>query len=139
MNMQVTSAADSVPDRRGERGGTRLKFLIVISLLAAVAYSGYNYVPVAFQAYQFKDYMQATVDKAAAMGQPADWVVTQLTTNGAQYDVPRNAEVKAQMNNGRMEATVRYSKPVALPFYTYLYTFDQTTRSTDLFTQKPNP
>lgn len=137
--MQVSSAADRAPDHRGERGGTRLKFLIVISLLAAVAYSGYNYVPVAFQAYQFKDYMQATVDKAAAMGQPADWVVTQLKASGAQYNVPPNAEIKAQMNNGRMEARVRFSQPVALPFYTYLYTFDNTARSTDLFTQKPNP
>jgi hypothetical protein len=86
-----------------------------------------------------KDYMQATVDKAAAMGQPADWVVTQLKASGAQYSVPPNAEVKAQMNNGRMEATVRFSQPIALPFYTYRYTFDNTVRSTDLFTQKPNP
>lgn len=139
MNMQSSSTAFSVPDRRGERGGTRLKFLIVIALLAAVAYSAYNFIPVAYQAYLFKDYMQTTVDKSAALGQSADWVMTQLKSSGAQYNVPPNADVKAQMNNGRMEATVRYSKPVALPFYTYLYTFDNTVRSADLFTQKPNP
>jgi hypothetical protein len=136
--MQVSSADDRAPDHRGERGGTRLKFLIVVILLAAVAYSGYNYIPVAYQAYLLKDYMQTTVDKAAALGQPADWVVGQLNDNLKQNNL-RNAEVKAQMNNGRMEARVRYSQPVALPFYTYLYTFDNTTRSTDLFTQKPNP
>jgi len=139
MNMQSSCTAFSAPSRRGERGGTRLKFLIVIALLAAVAYSGYNYIPVAYQAYLLKDYMQTTVDKATAMGQPADWVVTQLKASGAQYDVPPNADVKAQMNNGRMEARVRFSKPVALPFYTYMYTFDNTARSADLFTQKPNP
>jgi hypothetical protein len=139
MNMQSSRTAFSAPDHRGERGGTRLKFLIVVALLAAVAYSGYNYIPVAYQAYLFKDYMQTTVDKATALGQPADWVVTQLKASGAQYDVPPNADVKAQMNNGRMEATVRFSKPIALPFYTYLYTFNNTVRSTDLFTQKPNP
>jgi len=137
--MQSSRAAYSAPGRRGERGGTRLKFLIIIALLAVVAYSGYNYIPVAYQAYLFKDYMQTTVDKATALGQPADWVVTQLKASGAQYDVPPNADVKAQMNNGRMEARVRFSKPVALPFYTYMYTFDNTVRSTDLFTQKPNP
>ncbi|HVG33993.1 MAG TPA: hypothetical protein VM911_12970 [Pyrinomonadaceae bacterium] len=137
--MQSSRTAFSALDRRGERGGTRLKFLIVIALLAAVAYSGYNFIPVAYQAYLFKDYMQTTVDKATALGQPADWVVTQLKASGAQYDVPPNADVKAQTNNGRMEARVRFSKPVALPFYTYMYTFDNTARSTDLFTQKPNP
>lgn len=139
MTMQSSRAAYSAHGHRGERGGTRLKFLIVVAVLAAVAYSAYNFIPVAYQAYRLKDYMQATVDKAAALGQSADWVVTQLKASGAQYDVPPNADVKAQMNNGRMEATVRFSKPVALPFYTYLYTFDNTARSADLFTQKPNP
>src|SRR3982751_4188744 len=116
MKMQVSSAAESAPDHRGERGGTRLKFLIVIIVLAAVAYSGYNYIPVAYQAYLLKDYMQQTVDKAVALGQPADWVVTQLKASGAQYSVPPNAEIKAQMRDGRMEARVRFSQPVVLPF-----------------------
>ncbi|HYY56063.1 MAG TPA: hypothetical protein VE842_01970, partial [Pyrinomonadaceae bacterium] len=105
--------------RRGERGGTRLKFLIVVIILAAVAYSGYQFIPVAFQAYQFKDYMQQNVDKAAAMGQPPDWVMTQLKASGGEYGVPPNAEIKVELRNGRMEARVRFARLVQLPFYAY--------------------
>ena len=122
-------------DRRGERGGTRLKFLIVVIVLAVLAYSGYQYIPVAYQAYLFKDYMQQTVDRATGTGQNVNWVETQLTEGGKQYDV-LNPEVKVLMRDGRMEARVRFTRPVALPFYTYQYQFDHTVRSTEFFTTK---
>jgi len=56
--------------RSGERGGSRLKFLIVMAILGAVAYTAYIYVPVAYQAYLYKDLMQTKVDAAAALGTP---------------------------------------------------------------------
>ncbi|HEY6188722.1 MAG TPA: hypothetical protein VIW80_13785 [Pyrinomonadaceae bacterium] len=121
--------------RRGERGEARFKFLIVIIVIAVLAYSGYQYIPVAYQAYLLKDYMQETVDKAAGTGQPASWVETQLTEASRQYGVP-NPEVKALMRDGRMEARVRFKRPVALPFYTYQYQFDNTARSTEFFLTK---
>lgn len=125
----------SARTRRGERGGTRLKFLIVIIVLAVLAYSGYQYIPVAYQAYLFKDYMQQTVDKATGTGQPVSWVETQLKEGGKQYGMP-DPEVKALMRDGRMEARVRFTRPVALPFYTYQYQFDNTVRSTEFFVTK---
>jgi hypothetical protein len=129
-------ASRRAQSRRGERGGTRLKFLIVIIILAAAAYCGYQYIPIAYQAYQFKDYMQLTVDKAVATGQNVSWVETQFTDGGKEYGVPPNAEVKALMRDGRMEARVRFARPVVLPFYTYQYEFDKTVRSSDLFIPK---
>jgi hypothetical protein len=130
--MHVSRRAES---SRGERGGTRLKFLIVIIVLAVLAYSGYQYIPVAYQAYLFKDYMQQTVDKAVGTGQNVAWVEAQLTEGGKQYDV-LNPEVKALMRDSRMEARVRFKRPIALPFYTYPYEFDHTVRSTEFFVTK---
>jgi len=52
----------------GERGSARLNFLIVMAILAAVAYAGYLYVPVAYHAYLYKDLMQNRVDAATALG-----------------------------------------------------------------------
>lgn len=139
MNMHVSRTACVSHERQGERGGTRLKFLIVITILAAVAYAGYQFIPIAYQAYLFKDVMQQKVDRAAAMGLPPDSVVTELKASARQYDVPPNAEVKAGTRDGRMEATVRFTKPVPLIFYTYLYEFNNTVKSTDLFAPKPTP
>ena len=138
--MHLSQAARAVAsDRRGERGETRLKFLIVVIILAAVAYSGYQFIPVAFEAYQFKDYMQLNVDKAAAMGQPTSWVETQLRAAAGQYGLPSNAEIKAEMRDGRMEARVRFARLIPLLVYTYRYDFDHTVKSSDLFSPKSTP
>ena len=56
--------------RSGERGGARLKFLIVMAILGARGVRGYFYIPVAYNAYLFKDLMQHKVDAAAALGHP---------------------------------------------------------------------
>ncbi|HEX8773614.1 MAG TPA: hypothetical protein VF735_08375 [Pyrinomonadaceae bacterium] len=130
--MHVSRAART---RIGERGGTRLKFLIVIIVLAVVAYCGYQYIPIAYQAYLFKDYMQQTVDKAVGTGQNVAWVETQLREGSKPYGLT-NPEVKASMRDGRMEARVRFTRPVAMPFYTYQYNFDHTVRSTEFFLTK---
>jgi hypothetical protein len=139
--MQASSATRAAQHggRRGERGESRLKFLIVIIILAVIAYVGYQFIPIAYQAYQFKDYMQQSVDKAAAMGQPSDWVETQLKSIGQEYSVPPNAEVKALQRDGRMEARVRFTRPISLIVYTYPYEFDTTVRSSSLFTPKTTP
>jgi hypothetical protein len=139
MNMHVSRTVRATPGRHSERGGTRLKFLVVVAILAAIAYAGYQFIPVAYKAYQFKDSMQLTVDKAAAMGQGADWVEKELKAAAPQYDVPPNAEVKAAMRDGRMEARVHFIQPVPLVFYTYQYDFDNTVKSSQLFSPKSNP
>jgi hypothetical protein len=139
--MQAQGAALSARHdrRRGERGESRLKFLIVIIILATIAYVGYQFIPIAYQAYQFKDYMQQSVDKAAVTGQSADWVETQLKAISKEYNVPPNAEVKALQRDGRMEARVRFTRPISLVVYTYQYEFDTTVKSSSLFTPKTTP
>ena len=70
--------------RSGERGGARLKFILVVLVVGIVGYAGYMYVPVAFQAYQFKDLMQHDADVAATQGYPVTWVSDQLTKSLAE-------------------------------------------------------
>ncbi|HEX8139058.1 MAG TPA: hypothetical protein VF544_15930 [Pyrinomonadaceae bacterium] len=139
--MQAQSAALPARHerRRGERGEARLKFLIVIAILATIAYVGYQFIPIAYQAYQFKDYMQQNVDKAAVTGQTADWVETQLKAVSKEYNVPPDAEVEAMQRDGRMEARVRFTRPISLVVYTYQYEFDNTVKSSSLFTPKTTP
>ena len=53
---------------RGERGDARLKFIIFLAIVVIVGYAGYMYIPVAIDAYYFKDAMQNKVNLAAAQG-----------------------------------------------------------------------
>lgn len=123
-------------DRHGERGSARLKFLIVFSLVALVAYAGYQYVPIAFQSYQYRDFMQQSVDKGAALGKPGEWVREQLVKNAAEYGVPPNADISIEQQEGAMLARVQFKRQVSLPGYVYDYDFDQTVKSSSMWSLK---
>jgi hypothetical protein len=116
--------------RSGERGEARLKFVIVMAILGAVAYAGYFYVPVAYNAYLYKDLMQTKVDAAAALAYSQAWVTDQLTKSGPEYDVPPDAVITPTQENDRMSVRVQFSKPIEFPGYTYVYEFDHTAQST---------
>ena len=115
------------------RGAARLKFILIIAIIAIVVYVGVQYVPVAYQASRYKVAMQDAVDKATMIGQSNEALKTQLRTDGDAYSVPANAEITVERSaDGRLQARVKYTRPVALPGYTYSYNFDHTAKSTEM-------
>jgi hypothetical protein len=116
--------------RSGERGGARLKFLIVVAILGAVTCAGYFYVPVAYNAYLYRDLMQTKVDAASALGYTTTWVTDQLTKSGPDYEVPPEAVITPTVESDRVLVRVQFSKPIEFPGYTYMYEFDHTAKST---------
>ncbi len=115
--------------KSGERGGARLKFLVVMAILGAMACVAYFYVPVAYNAYLYKDLMQTKVDAAAALAYSPDWVTDQLTKSAPDYDVPPEVVITPFQENDRMQVRVQFSKPIDFPGYTYMYEFDHTAQS----------
>jgi hypothetical protein len=122
--------------RSNERGGARLKFLIFVIVIGAAGIAGYVYIPVAYQAYLYKDLMQHYVDVAAAQGYQPSWVSDQLTKSEAEYDVPKTAVITPVQKDGRIEARVQFTREVEFPGYTYQYEFDHTARSTPFISIK---
>jgi hypothetical protein len=123
-------------NRPGERGGARAKFIIVMVVFAIVAYVGYLYVPVAYDAYYFKDVMQNKVDVAATQGYETVWVKDQLVKSGPEYHVPADAIITPTQNDNRVMVRVQFTRPIQLPGYTYNYDFDYTAKSTAFLTIK---
>lgn len=123
-------------NRQGERGGARLKFVIVMAVLAIVAYAGYLYVPVAYDAYYFKDVMQNKVDMAVTQGYETVWVRDQLVKSGPEYHVPADAVITPAARDNRVVVRVQFTRPIELPGYTYHYDFDYTAKSTAFITIK---
>lgn len=122
--------------RRSEQGGARLKFLIVVAIIAIVAYSGYQFIPISYQAYQLKDLMQHDVDAAVALGKPDTWIREQLLKSSPEYGIPADAVISTQLQNNRMEVRVQFTKPIEFPGFVYDYEFDHTARSTTFLTVK---
>ncbi|MEP6718808.1 MAG: hypothetical protein ABJB21_06690 [bacterium] len=123
-------------ERTSERGSARLKFILVMTVICVVAYLGYMYIPVAYQAYLFKDLMQHNVDVASTQGYAATWVKDQLVKAAPEYGVPPDAVIEPAQRDNRIEVTVRYTKPIEFPGYIYQYNFDQTVKSTAFLTFK---
>jgi hypothetical protein len=135
--MRCSKGTGRGQDNVGERGGARLNFLIVAGLIAVTAYSLYQYAPVAYHAYLFRDYMQETVNKAAfPPGQTTAWVESQLRQSTVEYDLPPDAIISAQNVDGRMEARVQWARPITLPGFVYQYKFDHTAKSSGFLTAK---
>lgn len=122
--------------RSGERGGSRLKFLIVMLILGSAAYAGYLYIPVAYQAYTFKDLMQHDVDVAVAAGYQPAWVSDQLVKSLPEYQVPANAVITSNLRDNRLEVRVQFIRSIEFPGFTYQYEFDYTAKSTAFLTFK---
>jgi hypothetical protein len=116
--------------RSSERGAARLKLLIFVLLLGAIGYAAYLYVPVAYQAWLFKDWMQHTVDVAVATGYQPAWVNDQLKKSFPEYEVPPDAVITPVAKDNRLEVRVQYSRTIEFPGYTYQYEFDHTAKST---------
>jgi hypothetical protein len=121
---------------RDERGGARFNFIVVILLIALGVYSAYNYAPVSYKAYRFKDYMQETVNKAVyPPGQSTEWVTQQLRAGAKEFGVPEDAVINVQREEGRISVHVTWTEPVPLPAYVYEYNFDHTVRSSGFINQ----
>ncbi len=119
-----------------ERGGARLKLVIFLAIVVIVAYVGYMYIPVALDAYYFKDAMQSKVNLAAAQGQDGAWVADQISRSKSEYNVPENAVITPALKEGRMEVRVQFTRPISFPGYTYNYDFDYTAQSASFLTVK---
>ena len=119
---------------RNEQGGARLKFIIFIVVFAVILYAGYMYIPVAIDAYYFKDVMQNKVDLAVAQGFDGNWVREQLAKSGSEYHVPAEAIITPSTKENRVVVRVQFTRPISFPGYTYNYEFDHTAQSTSFFT-----
>ena len=115
--------------RRSEQGGARLKFLVVVAIIASTAYAGYQFIPVLYEAYQLKDLMQNKVDAAVALGKTDAWVKEQLVKSSPEYYIPADAVITPQLRDNRMEVRVQFTKPIEFPGYVYNYDFDYTAKS----------
>ena len=116
--------------RSGERGSATLKFVIVMAIMCSVAYAGYLYVPVAYQANTFKELMQHYADVAVAQGYPPSWAREQLMKSAAEYEVPANAIITPAQRDNRLEVRVQFVRVIEFPGYTYNYEFNETVKST---------
>jgi hypothetical protein len=121
---------------RAEHGGARLKLILFLAFVAIVGYAGYMYIPVAVDAYYFKDAMQNKVNLAAAQGHDGAWLADQISKSKSEHNVPDDAVITPAQKEGRLELRVQFTRPISTPLFTYNYDFDHTAQSMTFLTPK---
>lgn len=122
---ELTAAAA----RACERGGARLNFLLVMSVIGALLYVGAQFVPARYHAWELERFMQDTVETAVSTNKTPAWVEQQLRQNFDEHDVPEDATVEVAREGKRMKASVSYTLPISLLVTEYEYDFDVTVLS----------
>lgn len=124
-----------VSNIHGEQGGARLKLVVFLIIFGVILYAGYLYVPVAVDAYYFKDVMQNMVNQATAEGSSTSWLRDQLVKSEPDYHVPREAVITPTVEDKRIKVRVQFTRPISFPGYTYNYDFDYTVQSATFLTK----
>lgn len=115
--------------RASERGGARLNFLLVMAVIAALAYVGWQYVPAKYNAVAFERFTQITLDRAVAGEKTPAWAEQQLRDSFEEHGVPEDATVEVARDGKRLKASVNYTQPISLLFADYDHEFDITVHS----------
>lgn len=122
--------------KHSERGEGGIKLIIFLVGLFLAIWAGYNSIPIFYNLQSYKQEMDTTMTQAVtlpnAIQNPVGWSSERLKRMGPDYGVPEDAviEVKQLQNNSGVQAQVKFKKPISLlPFYTYEYEFDYTTKT----------
>ena len=134
--MYKSCGISPVSSRNGERGSSRLKFLIIFSVVAIATFVGYQYIPIAFQDAKYKDFMKSTVDLGAAQSKNSDWIKEQLVKNGPEMGIPKEATITIEEHEGILQARVQFKRQIPLIVLNYDYNFDETVKSSSLWSIK---
>lgn len=115
-----------------ERGGAGVKFLVALSLVVLAGNAALNYVPVAYDAGNFKQEMDTTVVQALALPgkvNPADVIKNRINKAAKEDNIPADMFLEVKPVGNILQARVVYTKQVSiLPFgvWDHAYHFDHT-------------
>lgn len=128
---------DLLKERQSERGEAGAKLLFIVVLLFLAGHAGYNFIPVAYHAENFKQEMHSAVIKGMSLPPigvtPMDHVKNNVMRAARENDLPADASILVKTNKGVIEVHVYYEKKVPiLPFgiYDYNYIFEYTAAPT---------
>jgi hypothetical protein len=110
----------------GERGGSKLNFLLTIAFLGVMIFIAVKLVPVYFANYQFQDSIE-TESRFALTGYPkksTDDIRDDVFKKAQDLGIPTKEEdIRVLVTNGSVDLGVDYSVPIDLLVYQFTLEF----------------
>jgi hypothetical protein len=129
----VVAARRQLPARSSQRGGSRLKAIIAVGVLAAMIFVGAKVVPVLVNNYQFQDAIESTARFATVNRQQPDDIRTAVLKEAQNEDIPIAAQdIHVKGENGHVEIDASYSVTLDLKVYQWTLNFHPYARNNPL-------
>jgi hypothetical protein len=105
---------------RSDRGQGKMKAILSLAFLAAVAYAGVKIIPVYVQNYELQDYIRQIAVRATVDRTPAEAVQNNVVAHARDnLRLPITREnVKVQYSGRTITIDIDYTVPVDLKVYT---------------------
>ena len=129
----VVAGCRQLPARSSQRGGSRLKAIIAVGVLAAMIFVGAKVVPVLVNNYQFQDAIESTARFATVNRQQPEDIRTAVLKEAQNEDIPiavQDIHVKGE--GGHVEIDAYYSVTLDLKVYQWTLNFHPYARNNPL-------
>ena len=116
-----------------QRGASRLKLILFLSLVVAIIYVGVKVIPVLVNNMQFQDAIESTARFASVNRQSVDDIRTAILKEAENEDIPIVAnDIHVKGDGGNVEIAADYSVTVNLVVYQWTLNFHPYARNNRL-------
>ena len=120
--------------RNSERGGGKLKNVLVLAVIALLIYAAVKIVPPYFSDYQLSDKMQEQARFAVVNRYSEEQIRENLFRIIQELDIPaKRDDIKIVTSNALVKITLKYTVPVDLFFYHLDLNFSPSSENKALF------
>jgi len=110
--------------RVSESGGSSLRGLLTLAVIAAVIYVAYRTLPVYINNYELQDYISQLAVQATVQHSQAADIQQSVLAKASDLNLPVSADqIKVQSNRAGVTIDVDYTVPIDLRFYTWVLHF----------------
>lgn len=111
-------------ERASERGGTKIKTLLLLIAIGAFVFAAAKIVPPEFANYQMQDSLETEARFAIANRKPVEEIRDDVWKKAQELEIPvKRDDIKVNTNQSTIEISLSYTVPIDLQVYQFTLDF----------------